>query len=89
MIVRAKFKVTSITRSQATRAKKDGSGYEPCEGQEIKLSPVTSNSPENEQFFRTTPSGEIRMFTVNEDAWKQFLLGGEYIVEFQAVGQTF
>lgn len=85
MTVRAKFKVSSIKRSMATRPKADGSGYEPCEGQTITMVPVVRGSEENQKFFSTTPSGLIEFFTVNELAYGQFNLDTEYVIEFTPV----
>jgi hypothetical protein len=69
MGVRAKFKVTSIT--ELTGGAK-----------EIKLYPVTSGSEENKEFFKYTPSGEIRLGVLNEEAAKQFVIDREYFVNF-------
>jgi hypothetical protein len=73
MAVRAKFKVARIERSQWSSE---------VEVQTILLNPVTDAKPENEKFFEATPSGEIKLGTVNLEAAKQFELGAEYYVEF-------
>jgi hypothetical protein len=70
--VRAKFKVTQTAQTW--------SGTVPSHV--IRLSPVTSGSPENEKFYRYTPCGSIELSTVNDDAAKQFELGKEYYVDF-------
>lgn len=57
MSVRAKFRVTSI---------KPGS-----EGATINLSPVTSGSAENDQFYKWTPGGSIVLSTINPEAADQ------------------
>lgn len=73
MPVRAKFKVNSIDRQLS---------YEGKELQTIKLSPVTTGSEENKQFYAYTPSGHIDLGTVNAEAAQQFELGKEYYVDF-------
>jgi hypothetical protein len=73
MSVRAKFVVNTITRQLFG---------EQGEGQVIKLSPVYSNSPENKEFYKWTPCGQIELGTVNPEAAKQFELGKE---DFTAV----
>ena len=75
MSVRAKFKVSRIERSL---------WREGVEVQTIVLSPVYSNDPnsENAKFYQATPSGEIRLGTVNAEAAAAFDLEGEYYVDF-------
>lgn len=73
MSVRAKFKVQRIERSLWRKG---------VEVQTIILLPVTSGSQENTQFYEATPSGEIKLATVNADAAAQFELEGEYYVDF-------
>lgn len=68
MSVRAKFKVHNVDRGQY--------------GTTVKMSPVYTGSPENEQFFRATPGGEVALYTVNEAAGEQFELGDEFYVDF-------
>lgn len=69
MTVRAKFKVTQLIKNEG--------GFDT-----IKLQPVTSGSPENEAFYKWTPTGEITLSTVNVEAAKQFELGRQYYVDF-------
>lgn len=73
--VRAKFKVNRIEREQWGGGK---------EVQTIVLTPVYSNDPasENAKFYAATPSGEIKLGTVNADAAAGFELGREYYVDF-------
>lgn len=68
MSVRAKFKVISITHDE--------------NGASILLHPVISGSKENEEFFRWTPSGEIKIGTINAAAAAQFVPGKEMYVDF-------
>jgi hypothetical protein len=73
MTVRAKFKVQRIERSSW------GKGVEV---QTIVLLPVTSGTDENTKFWQATPSGEIKLGTVNAAAAAAFDLDAEYYVEF-------
>ena len=73
MSVRAKFKVTRIERSLWRKG---------VEVQTIVLLPVTSGSEENAQFYESTPSGEVKLGTVNAEAAAQFELEGEYYIDF-------
>lgn len=75
MTVRAKFKVDSITRQKHWDAAKG-------EFQTIDLSPVGGNSPENAAFYAATPSGSIKLSTINKEAGSYFELGGEYYIDF-------
>jgi hypothetical protein len=49
---------------------------------QVELSPVTSGSAENEQFYKWTPGGQIRLSTVNEAALAEFVVGKEFYVDF-------
>lgn len=97
-MVRGKFIVNriEITKgSQRTRTA-DGSDYEKengypkttmCELRTVVLNPVyAGNDPkhENSRFWDYSPTGEIRLGTVNPDAWEQFEIGKEYYVDFTA-----
>ena len=70
-MVRAKFKVDEVSQTVS--------------GGNVVLSPVTSGSPENEQFFKWTPSGRLEMGTINPDAIKQFEPGKEFYIDFTEV----
>lgn len=69
MTVRAKFRVSSISETSGNL-------------KTIKLAPVIGGSPENEQFFKWTPSGEINLGTLNEEASKQFAVDQVFYVDF-------
>lgn len=71
-MVRAKFKVLSIKKTQFT----DGIGSV------IELSPVISGSDENKEFYKWTPSGKIELGTINESSAEQFEIGAEFYVDF-------
>lgn len=81
-LVRAKFYVSSVGPGSITS---DG---ETTEGKTIVLSPVTSGSKENEEFYKMTPGGSIQLSTINDEAAAQFIPGKEYYVEFIAAEQT-
>jgi hypothetical protein len=70
-MVRAKFYVTEVVQTQ--------------NGGRVRMMPVTSGSKENETFFKWTPSGSLDMGTVNEEALKQFVPGGEFYIDFTPV----
>jgi hypothetical protein len=86
-MVRAKFRVDR-TESTLTTLKKDlNKGWDAGNmvTQELKtivMSPVGANNPENATFWKYTPSGEIKLGTINPEAWQQFELGKEYYIDF-------
>lgn len=89
MSVRAKFKVQRIEASIGSKVVgKNEHGrdmYEPCELRTIVFSPVYPNGDpehENSKFWAASPSGEIKLGTINPAAWETFTLGGEYYVDF-------
>jgi hypothetical protein len=68
-MVRAKFIVDNISESRF--------GWHT-----IVLSPVSSGSEENKQFWAATPGGKIEMNCVNSKALEQFKVNKEYYVDF-------
>ena len=70
MTVRAKFKVTSVEPIT-----EGGSGT-------VRLSPVIGGSPENDAFYKYTPSGFIELGTINGVALAQFAEDKEFFVDF-------
>lgn len=76
--VRAKFYVQRVEKSKY--------GYAP--GQQemttLVLAPVYSNEEgtENKKFWDASPSGEIKLGTINLDAANYFELGKEYYIDF-------
>lgn len=87
-MVRAKFKVTSITstiQSSGVKQEDGSTNYVDEELRTPKLHPVTSGSDENKQFFRWTPGGEISLGTVSKEAGEYFKIGKEYYVDFTEV----
>lgn len=51
------------------------------EGADIAMKPVTSGSPENDSFYKRTPSGKLYLFTVNKGTANQFIPGKEYYLD--------
>jgi hypothetical protein len=47
-----------------------------------ELTPVTGNSPENSAFYEATPSGSIKVGTINKAALDHFVIGREFYVDF-------
>ncbi|WP_320705367.1 hypothetical protein [Enterobacter cloacae] len=68
MTVRAKFKVERTSQT--------------VNGTEIELSPVTSGSKENEQFFKWTPYGSVKIGVVSAETADRFKPGQEFYVDF-------
>ena len=69
--VRAKFRVETVENG--------------AESANISLRPVSGGSPENESFYKYTPSGLIELCTINKDAAAQFAPGDEFYVDFSKV----
>lgn len=69
--LRAKFQVTTITH------------YE--NGSEVKMLPVTRGSPENEEFFKWTPSGEIKIGLIKKEQAEVFQPGREFYIDMTPV----
>jgi hypothetical protein len=68
MTVRAKFRVSEVAKTEY--------------GSRVQLRAVTSGSEENKAFFKATPSAELNMSTINEEAAAQFAPGAEFYVDF-------
>jgi len=47
----------------------------------IKLSPVSSGSEENKEFYKYTPGGEMNLYTVNPVVAAQIEVGKEYYID--------
>lgn len=65
--MRAKFQVTSITHME--------------NGAELKLLPVTHGSPENEEFFKWTPGGEIKLGLLRAEQVEGISPGQQFYVD--------
>ncbi|GAA6621591.1 hypothetical protein [Scytonema sp. NUACC26] len=68
--MRAKFTVASITE------------YANIAGKKIIMSPVLTGSFENEQFYKSTPNGNLEMFINGGSATGYFEIGKEYYLDF-------
>lgn len=81
--VRAKFKTQRIERSlQSVVTGKDERGTKVWGMAEVHttvLTPVSSGSTENEMFYASTPSGEIKLTSIHPGL---FELGKDYYVDF-------
>lgn len=75
-MVRAKFKVESIQDSTDADEK--------VFSQRVILRPVYSDDPshENHAFWSATPTGMVDMWITNPAAFKQFVQGAEYYIDF-------
>jgi len=75
MSVRAKFycaeKLLSATQGETANI-----------STKIVLRPVYGDNPENKEFFKWTPCGEINISVVNEAVADRFVLGKTYYVDF-------
>lgn len=67
-MIRAKFRCDEIAQT--------------VNGSQIRLSPVTSGSEENANFFKWTPTGKIDMGIVNSEVANQFVPGKDFYVDF-------
>lgn len=89
MVVRAKFTVVRYESTLQSRQLDPAGGYEPANYEKVEMrtiimTPVSSTDPttENYQFWQQSPSGEIRLGVINQQAWAEFELGKDYYVTF-------
>lgn len=85
MSVRAKFKLVRYEATVASVGKCVDGVYmsREVEARSLIMAPVIGPpDSENGRFFAATPSGEIRLGVVAEEAWSQFELGKEYYLDF-------
>jgi hypothetical protein len=87
MGVLAKFRVQKIECQSHSRQEKGPDGKDRLVRKEMRtivLAPVYSADPESEnrKFWESSPTGEIRLGTINLAAAEYFELDGEYYVEF-------
>lgn len=89
MSVRAKFRVQKVEIQLQDRYERDEKGNHARVGVDelrtIIMAPVSANNDpdhENSRFWRMSPSGELRLGTINRSAWESFELGKEYYVDF-------
>lgn len=82
--MRAKFTYSGYEAYMIKRSA-EGGGWEDVEVRTLKFAPVFANNDpthENSVFWRASPGGEIKLSTVNQEAWSQFDFGKEYYVDF-------
>jgi hypothetical protein len=86
MSVRAKFRVLRVEITQISTRTPGKDEYHATEMRTIILNPVYSSNPESEnaKFFASTPNGEIRLGTINPNAWSYFQIDKEYYIDFTA-----
>ena len=80
-MVRAKFYVTQINLGKGSKT--EGDKWVKVNIRTIHLSPVSGNEGENKIFGDATPMGRIEMTIYNPDAFNQFVIDGEYYVDFK------
>lgn len=94
MPVRAKFGLVRYEQSQWKGKIDESKAWTPenVETKEMRtmiFQPVYGNSDpnhENTKFWKSSPSGELRLGTVNKEVWPQFELGKEYYLDFTEAG---
>ena len=101
-MVRAKFKVESITRTIGSKCvldaegkpAKDEKGYykqAPCSMATIVMHPVYGNGDpnhENTKFWQASPAGKLELNCVNEAATACFNIGQEFYLDFTPAGDA-
>lgn len=84
--VRAKFIVNKVDETEINQYKgTEIIGKE--KAYSISLSPVTSGSKENDEFYKYTPGGSLTLTTVNAKAGEQFEAGKHYYVDITEAPQ--
>lgn len=87
MSVRAKFQLIKTT--QTMHSVRDAEGkYNTVPLTSMAFQVVHGNTPENEKFFASTPSGTIELGVINPEAAQQFELGKEYYIDFTPAEQS-
>lgn len=81
-MVRAKFRVSTVSASRMVTRWHDDKTTTQEEAVDITMYPVTSGSDENKEFYSNTPGGLITLQTVNMAAARRFEQGKEYYVDF-------
>ena len=70
----------AVVRAKFVCQSKEHDTNDPELGQ-VRLHVVTSGSPENESFFKHTPSGQLTLGILNPGAFAFFELGKEYMID--------
>ena len=71
MTIRCKFKCSEVKLTKA--------------GGEVILEPVTSGSPENEEYFQFTPYGKLTFGLIKTETAQRFLPEQEYYLDITPV----
>lgn len=86
MTVRAKVRLVRTEQTmQSVIVGKDENGshkWDKVQVTTLVMQPVSGGSDENEKFFASTPSGEIKLGVIPPDVAAQFELDREYYVTF-------
>lgn len=80
-MVRAKFQLIKTTQHMYSVKNAEGQ-YVQTPLTSMAFQVVHGNTPENEKFFASTPSGTIELGVLNPEAAQQFELGKEYYIDF-------
>lgn len=88
MKTRAKFRVQNIMASLQSIHIKDDKGvlqWSTAKVETVTLTPVVGGSPENDKFYASTPSGEIKIGIISGEVAEFFELGKDFYVDFTPV----
>lgn len=73
-MVTAKFKTVSNEQNATVNP----------EGATVTMFPVVGGSPENDNFYKLTPGGNVMLSTINLSAAEQFVVGEEKFIVFMS-----
>lgn len=76
-MIRCKVRVTEVTCTKNSEGK--------IEQERVKLMAVTSDTPENKQWSKWTPSANFDLIINNPDAFDKLSSGHEFYVDFTPV----
>jgi hypothetical protein len=85
-IMRTKFRLVSVARAVGMVMDQATGAYAPGEVSTLKFTAVVGSTPENKAFFAATPCGEVSLGAVRKEVADQFVLGGEYTLDFLTAG---
>jgi hypothetical protein len=89
MTTRAKFRVDNVSITQQSVYDKVAQAVVKKEAITVLLHPVVGTSKENEEFYASTPSGEISLDIINLPAAIVFKPGREIYVDFTATDEPY
>lgn len=70
--------------TQSNAEQNNQGGNESQKSNTIQMYPVTSGSEENKKFYKWSPSGELKLTTINPSAAEQFIPGEEKFIVFMS-----